>query len=71
MKEIWKRAKRRTSADRNKAKHFSNEISKEKTIVGFSKTNLDEMLILASFQSIQGGFLILKQTNDYGTFKIL
>ena len=65
LKEIWKRAKKegKTSADRNKAKHFSNEISKEKTIVRFLKTNLDEMLILASFQSIQGGFFDI-ETNE-------
>ena len=65
LKEIWKRAKKegKTSADRNKAKHFSNEISKEKTIIRFLKTNLDEMLILASFQSIQGGFFDI-ETNE-------
>lgn len=58
LKEIWRNAKRegKSATDKKKAKEFSKQLSEKPPAVEFLKTNFDEILILASLQSIQTGF---------------
>ncbi len=59
IKELWKAANRegKSSANKKPAKDYRFEFSKENKTIKFIETNFDELLIIASFQSIQHGFV--------------
>ena len=58
LKDIWKRARKegKAAADKDSAKKFEKEFSNSEKTANFIKTNFDEILILASLQSIRSGF---------------